>query len=172
MKSKRLVIFKEFQSILVVCPGCGEMHRLSELSLSYRGRIRHTWLDKLRENEDRIVRARDRFEEKRSEIRALAQKKAHRTASKQIPKLLKKCVPVIASHKYYPQDIKTLFDPIDFVVFDGMNQKDEVKKVILFDGPAHNRRRETIQKSIKTVVCKGNYEWRTLRLNIDGNMKG
>lgn len=171
MKSKHLTIFKDFQTVLIVCPECGEIHRLSELSLSYRGRVRHTWLDRLREEEIKIIRAEDRFEEKRSEIRAVAQKKAYKKASRQIPKLLKKCVPVIASHGYYPQDIKTLFDPVDFVVFDGMNKRDEVKKVILFDGPAHNRTREKTQKTIRTTIRKGNYEWHTVRIDEQGQIK-
>jgi len=170
MKSKRLTIFNEFQNVLVICPRCGEIHRLSELSLMYRGRIRHTWLDKLRGEEDKIARVEERFEEKRSEIRAIAQEKAYRKASRQIPMLLKKCVPVIASHGYYPQDIKALFDPVDFVVFDGMNKRDMVKKVVLFDGPAHNRQREIIQKSIKKVIRKGNYKWQTVRLNDSGKI--
>jgi len=165
MKSKSLAIFKEFQNIIVVCPECGEIHRLSELSLSYRGRARRTWLDKLSEEEGKILRAEDRFEEKRDAIRAIAQERAYRKASRQIPKLLRKCVPIIASHGYYPQDLKALFDPVDFVVFDGMNLKDQVKRVVLFDGPAHNKKREKIQKSIRKVLKKGNYNWHTIRLD-------
>jgi predicted Holliday junction resolvase-like endonuclease len=129
--------------------------------------VRRTWIDTLREREDSVVRAEERFEERRDEIREKAWEKGY----KQVPKLLKKCTPVICAHGYYPQDLKALFDPVDFVIFDGMNQKEKVKQVVFFDGPAHDRRREIIQKSMRKALKKGNYQWHTVRLDEAGRVK-
>lgn len=166
MKSSLISSFQDFQKVLVVCPGCGEIHRLSELKLSYRGRFRKTWLDELREEENKITRAEERFEEKKERIREEARGKGR----KQVPKLLKKCMPVICAHGYYPQDLKVLFDPVDFVIFDGLNLKENVRKVVFFDGPPYDRKREKIQKSIRATIKKGNYEWRTVKLDKEGHI--
>ena len=139
---------------------------MSELKLSYRGRVKRTWIDALWEKEEQMDRAEERFEEKRDEIRAKAQEKGY----KQVPKLLRKCTPVVCAHGYYPQDLKALFDPVDFVIFDGLKQKEKVTQVVFFDGPAHDKQRERIQKSIKKVIRKGNYEWETVKLDENGKL--
>ncbi len=166
MKPGILSDFQEFQKVLVVCPECGEVFRLSELKLSYRGKVKRTWLDELREKEKKVERAEELLEEQEEKIKEQAREKGR----KQLPKLLKKCVPVICAHGYYPQDLKALFDPIDFVIFDGMNLKQDVKRVVLFDGPAHNKIREKVQTSIQKVIKKGNYEWHTVKLDEEGRI--
>jgi predicted Holliday junction resolvase-like endonuclease len=166
VKNELISSFHDFQKILVICPACKQIHRLSELKLSYRGRAKRTWLDKLRDETEKVERAEEHFEEQRDEIKMKAQEKGRR----QLPGLLKKCVPVICAHGYYPQDLKAIFDPIDFVIFDGMNLKERVKRIVLFDGPAHDNKREKVQNSIKKVINKGNYEWHTVKLDDTGRI--
>ncbi|MGQ9465974.1 MAG: Holliday junction resolvase-like protein [bacterium] len=164
MKNDLLSEFQNFQKILVICPECKEVYRLSELKLFYRGKAKRSWLDDLRTRERKIERMEELLKEKWDAIRQKAQDKGR----KQLPKLLRRCVPIICTHGYYPQDLKPLFDPIDFVVFDGMNLKQKVKRVVLFDGPAYDKRREKIQKSIKKIIKKGYYNWHTVRLDQQG----
>lgn len=166
MKSELLASFHDFQRVLVLCPECGEIHRLSDMKLSYRGKPRYTWLDRIKGEMGKIERAEERFAEKKDEI----MRKSREKGQKQLPKMLRKCVPTICKHGYYPQDLKAMFDPVDFVIFDGMNQKMNVKQVVLFDGPAHGKRREKIQKSIKKVIKKGNYDWHTVKLDEEGKI--
>jgi predicted Holliday junction resolvase-like endonuclease len=153
--------FHQFQNILVVCPHCKRIHRLSEIKLSYRGKFRRTWLDDLEAREIKQDNAEDRFKENKKEI----QRKAQEKGRKQLPKILKRCAPVICRYGYFPQDVKALFDPVDFVVFDGMNLKENVNQVVLFDGPAFDKRREKAQDSIRKVIRKGNYDWNTVRID-------
>jgi predicted Holliday junction resolvase-like endonuclease len=166
MRNHLIDIFQDFQKVLIICPVCGEIHRLSELKLFYRGKAKLTWLDGIRTKEVKLERAEELFEENWDEIRKKAQEKGR----KQIPKLLKKCVPAICAHGYYPQDLKTLFDPVDFIIFDGMNLKEKVKRVVLFDGPPYDKRREKIQTSLKKVIKKGNYDWHTVKLDENGRV--
>ncbi len=166
MRTPVLAAFQDFQRILVVCPRCGGIHRLSELKLSYRAKPKRTWLDELRDKERRMDLAEERFEEQKAELRRRAQEKGRR----QLPSMLKKCVPIISRLGYYPQDLKPMFDLIDFVVFDGMTLRDSVRRLVLLDGPARDKRRERIQESVRRVLKRGNYEWRTVRLRADGTV--
>jgi predicted Holliday junction resolvase-like endonuclease len=166
MKNALISSFHEFQNVLVVCPECGEIHRLSELKLSYRGKVKRTWLDKIRDEEANLEAAEQRLKDKGDEIRLKAQERGR----KQLPAILKRCLPAICAHGYYPQDLKAIFDPIDFVVFDGMNLKGQVRRVVLFDGPAHDKAREKTQDSIRKVIRKGNYEWLTVKIDDQGKI--
>lgn len=166
MKAGLLSEFQNFQKILVICPDCKEVYRLSELKLFYRGKVKRSWLDNLRAKEIKVERMEQLLDEKWDTIRQKAQEKGR----KQLPRLLRKCMPVVCSHGYYPQDLKALFDPIDFVIFDGMNLKQNVKRVVLFDGPACDKRREKTQASIKKALNKGNYDWHTVKLDENGKI--
>lgn len=168
MKAPVLEAFQDFQRIMVVCPKCGGIHRLSEMSLSYRARPKPTWLDTLRRKEQKVTKAEERFEQKKEAMKEAARERGRR----KIPALLKKCVPGICRLGYYPQDVKAMFDPVDFIVFDGMSRQPSVRRLVLLDGPPDNRRRERIQRSLQKVVKQGNYEWRTIRLSDDGQMSG
>jgi predicted Holliday junction resolvase-like endonuclease len=166
MRTPILAAFQDFQRILVVCPRCGGIHRLSELKLSYRAKPKRTWLDELRDKERRMGLAEERFEEQKAELRQRAQEKGRR----HLPSMLRKCVPAVSRLGYYPQDLKPMFDPIDFVVFDGMTLRDSVRRLVLLDGPPCDKRRERIQDSVRRVLKSGNYEWRTVRLGTDGKV--
>ena len=41
--------------------------------------------------------------------------------------------PVFTPRRLNPDDAKVLFHPIDFVVFDGMKNADQVKRIVLLD---------------------------------------
>lgn len=166
MKSDLINSFQQFQNILVICPECGVIHRLSDLKLSYRGRVKRTWLDDLREMEFKMQKKEEKFQSEREAIKA-KEKEKHQ---KKIPQMIKKCIPFISSKGYYPQDLKTIFDPIDFVIFDGMTLKDDVEKVVFLDGPAKTKKRENTQNSMQQAIKKGNYDWRLVRLSNDGKI--
>jgi predicted Holliday junction resolvase-like endonuclease len=166
VKPPIVAVFEDFRNILGVCPCCGEVFRLSDLQLSYRGTPRRTWLDALEAAEDRQERAEERFEEREGAIRAAAQERGRR----QLPKLLRKAEPIFSVRGYYPQDAKALFDPVDFIIFHGMNREKDVKRVVLFDGPPGDKARERVQRSVRRALRAGNVSWRTVRLSKDGKI--
>ncbi|MFO7638155.1 MAG: hypothetical protein R6X14_02455, partial [bacterium] len=69
-------------------------------------------------------------------------------------------------------DMKAMFDPVDFVVFDGMSQKPALERLVLLDGPPRDKRRERAQRSMQKVLKKGNLEWRTVRVSDEGKIAG
>lgn len=167
MKPPLVRALEDFRNILGVCPHCGEVFRLTDIAISYHGRPRRSWLDSLEEDESRVARAEERFQEKLGAIREEARERGRR----QLPRLLRKAEPIFSCRGYFPQDAKALFDPVDFLIFDGMNRRARVDRVVLFDGPADSRARERVQRSIERAVRAGNYGWDTIRLGKDGRIQ-
>jgi predicted Holliday junction resolvase-like endonuclease len=161
-------MIQDFRHILGVCPCCGEIFRLTDLVISYRAEPAVTWLDKLEAAEDRQQRAEEKFAESEGRIRELAKARGRRA----LPRLLREAEPVFARRGYFAHDAKPLFDPIDYIVFDGMNAAPGVKRVVLFDGPALDPARERVQRSIRRALEAGNCEWRTVRMGKDGRIQG
>jgi len=113
-----------------------------------------------------VDRAEERFDDREAKLRDLARERGRR----RLPRIMRKAESIFSPRGFYPQDAKPIFDPVDFVIFDGMNQTDSVRRVVLFDGPPDSRSREKLQRTIGRTVRQGNYEWRTVRLSKQGKI--
>jgi predicted Holliday junction resolvase-like endonuclease len=167
MKSPLVATLQDFRRILGVCPCCGEIFRLSDLTIAYRAKPPVTWLDRLEAAESRQQRAEDEFADEEQRIRELAKERGRQA----LPRLLREAEPVFACRGYFAHDAKPLFDPVDYVIFDGMNAAPGVRRIVLFDGPALGHARERVQRSIQRALEAGNYEWRTVRMGKDGRIR-
>ena len=91
--ARLLDTFQAFSGILVICPCCGELLRVAELSLRYTGKFERTVLDELRQHEKRfekkqeaLDRQLDRFEAKEDALRRAAAERDLRAQAKQLCK--------------------------------------------------------------------------------------
>jgi Predicted secreted endonuclease distantly related to archaeal Holliday junction resolvase len=69
-----------------------------------------------------------------------------------------------------PDDIKAIMDPVDFVVFDGLNQGKQVQSVTFLAKPT-NPQLQNVTDSIKTAVSRGSYDWEVARITTTGKVK-
>jgi predicted Holliday junction resolvase-like endonuclease len=71
-----------------------------------------------------------------------------------------------------PDDAKVIFNPIDYIVFNGMNgEAKTINNIVLLDRERTDKGSQKIQRSIEKAVESGNYEWKTIRINDDGELK-
>lgn len=106
-----------------------------------------------------------KYDEKEQALR----EKALAAGQKAARKRLKRIAGPFVRRKIDPQDVKVLFDPIEFVAFRGMCDGG-VKAVSLIDRPAANKERQKVQDSVSRAVEKGNYEWQELRIDGEGRV--
>jgi len=159
--------FQTFRRILCICPCCGDMMRLSDLHLKYPGKAPKTWLDKF---ESKLLAQENRenlFREKEGEMR----KKSIERGRKKVPKLIKKCLcPEFKKISYNPYDIKAIMHPVDFIVFDGLNDKVAVENVTLLSRKASNQDQNAILKSIRKTIDQKKYDWKVARITTEGEV--
>ena len=149
-----------------MCPKCKVLMRLNELNITFDGKMQETWLDKYQVKEDTVQQIENDFYEKEKEYR----KKGTEKGRKQIPKIVEKSMDrKIAALKLDPFDIQPVLHPIDFVVYNGMNDN-KMKDVILLSKKSTNKQMDKIQKSITKAVKTKSYEWKVARVTIDGQI--
>ena len=112
----------------------------------------------------------DKLEEKHSQILDEVIKKSREAGNKSAKRMLKKIDPVFSGRGIDPQDVKVIFDPIEYVVFDGMHKK-AIKKIELLGRKPKNKKEENIEKSINKAIEKGDYNFKVLRIDKDGNIE-
>lgn len=154
----------EGRRVFSVCPRCGAVHRLSELALAKRGEHETDWLDELRGQRQGLEGTLAGLEEQRKGMVAEARRRAE---VEELPQLLRRAAPAFDGTSIDPRDVRILFHPVEFAVFEGMNSGDGVRGVTLL----HLGRGGALVEGIGAAVERGNVGWRTIRVDDDGNVR-
>ncbi len=167
MATDNLIKFFQLQrQIFGVCPHSGTLFRLSDCNIYVKKKPKPDWMQKVDEEQDRIDKAKERLESKENEIK----EKAREAGRKEANKVVKKLDTIFNPLRLNPDDSKVLFHPVDFIVFNGM-KAGKMKNLILMDKEKKAAGDKQLQRSIDKVVEKGNYEWVTLRIEENGNIR-
>lgn len=157
----------ESRHIFIVCPRCEEVCRLSDARVSYRGAYREDWLDRIQRQEERLDRAEERFEERRGEIK----ESAIRRGRLALRRIIRRALPGLSGQGLEMRDVKTILDPVRFVVFDGLERwGDRVRRVLFLAGAPRGRAEAAVQESLRRTIRSERFEWRTLPVDARGRV--
>ena len=159
--------FQEFRKILCVCPGCRDLIRVSDLRLKVKGPAPKTWLDEYEKMSQAMDLKEEKFGEKEGRLRELAVEKGRKEAQKVFNKSIS---PAFKALKYDPFDVKAILNPIDFIVFKGMNSKETISNIVMLSKKCGNATLNTIRKQVDTAITKKKYEWQVARIDDKGSI--
>jgi predicted Holliday junction resolvase-like endonuclease len=159
-------VFGEIGHVLGLCPHCASLFYLSEARPYLAGKQPHTIVDELRAQERRL----DRAEERLNEIEATLREKAADAGLRAAKRALKRIDRMFSGGGYNPHDVKVIFDPVPYVIFNGMGAG-STREIILLAKPPESTATERLQNSIKQAVKEGNLEFRTLHVDREGKVK-
>jgi predicted Holliday junction resolvase-like endonuclease len=164
------------QEILAICPccGCGKVFRLVEgrfifpqrpLRLSeYSDLV--TLENNLRRREERLQTAEEDFNAEMKEKKEQLAKRGQRQAKRK----LKQIDPVFSAGGIDPQDVKVIFDPVEYLIFHGLN-RDNVRLLEFVSRQPNSKCQEATINSIDRVIKNGDVSFETLRLKDDGTFE-
>ena len=156
--------YQELRTILCICPCCGEMVRVSDLRLSVEGKAPKTWLDEYEAELQRLASKQAEFEETAGEVRAAAIERGRQIVVERACECLDSS---ISRFKYNPYDIKALFHPADFIVFNGLNDESLSDVSFLCRASAVT----PVQESLKTAIEAQRYDWKVARMTDEGGVE-
>lgn len=161
-------VFQSFRTILCVCPCCGDIVRLSDLHLRVKGAAPKTWLDTHESKVKGIEEKEAAFEEKEQMLRDAAVERGR----KRVPKLICKCIDSdIAKLKYHPYDIKAVYHPVDFVVFNGLDRKEKLDDITFLSRKTTSEMLNNLRASVESAISREKYDWRVARVSIEGKVE-
>ncbi len=159
--------FSELRKILCICPCCGEIVRVSDLHLKVKKPIIKTWLDTYEAKIIAMNKQEEKFNEKEQKIRDVAVEKGRNEAKKIVDNVI---LPIFRKLKLNPFDVKPILSPIDFLVFDGMTEKEKIKNIIFLSKTSKIEYLNLMRKQIKDIISKKNYTWQIGRIDDLGNL--
>ena len=166
--------FHAFSGILVICPCCGELLRLAELSLRYTGKFEHTILDELRQHQRRLEKKQEAFDRKLDRFNNVEQQLREAAAQRgrnRMKQIIRTIDPSMSKLDYDPQDIKVIAYPVDLIVFDGLNGGGGRIKNVIFVARSKTASCQGVRRCVARALEKGNYLWETVRVGVDGKVE-
>ena len=161
--SDPLLFIRESRHIFDVCPICGVVHRLNDLQIARKGRYPPDWFDKIEERHDRLVMRLTALESRKKEYQQAAIEQAEAV---ELPKLLQKVAPTFIKWKTNPRDVRTIFNPVEFLIFDGLSSGEGVRSVSL----VHVGERTGVIRAIEKAIEQKEFGWKTLHVDDYGTV--
>jgi len=158
--------FQMYRKILVVCPCCGQFHRLSELNIKSAKPVK-TWLDDYKKRERFLDKQIENFESSEGDVRKTKVKKGRSAAQRAYLRVID---PKLKKYARNPHDLKTIYDPIDYVVFKGMNDEKKIEDVLFLAKSARNPELNKIRAQVKKAIKQKSYQWKVARISDTGRV--
>ncbi|MDR3611400.1 MAG: Holliday junction resolvase-like protein [Ignavibacteriaceae bacterium] len=138
------------------CPCCEEPIKLKDAGLFFLDDfsdeaevLYKEYLADLKERREELKRMKENISTK-SEIGAKAVNLGF---------IMERIAPSLKSFKFFKNDCRSLFDPIDYIIFEGLESNNQVSKIIFSDIKTGNAKLTQKQKQIKKVVEKKKVEF-------------
>ena len=77
--------------------------------------------------------------------------------------ILERLVLTFDNFNFNRNDCRSLFDPIDYVIFEGLTQKQKVEKIIFVDIKTGTARLTSTQRSVKSLIEDKKVEFKTYK---------
>ena len=162
------------QRLIALCPHCDELFQILHARFIFPSRDpgRCEYADLLAMQsatvrlDGRLARAQERQVSVLEELRADATAQGQRQARRQLLKIDQ----VFSAKRINLQDVKVLFDPVDYVVFHGLNGSG-VKEIRFVNHEPESREDERLVKTIAKVIRAGDVGFSILRVNKDGSIE-
>lgn len=144
-----LIRFLKTQDFKALCPNCDETIALKNSTL-------FSLEDFPDEAKEMITEAKATIRERKESLMAQSKNKKARientTKSVNMGFILERLAPVLDHFPFDRNDCRSLFDPIDYVIFEGLHQHGKVNKILFVDIKSGAAKLKNSQKAIKQKI--------------------
>lgn len=157
IKSKEIILTLRKGNFFAECPCCGEEINLKTNSLFDGDNFTPDALD-IYHQQLEIVKAKKEALKKLKEVGATKSQTGAKAIN--IGFILERIAPTLDSFRFRHNDCRSLFDPIDYVIFEGLSSKNHVDKIFFVDIKTGASKLSKKQREIKTVISEGKVEFK------------
>ena len=144
-----LINFLQQNGFKANCPTCGEGIKLKDSSLFSVDNFNAQAKQLLNEKKEELKIQRDAISKKKSSTQ---QRVETTTNSVNMGFILERLAPVLEHFPFDKNDCRSLFDPIDYVIFEGLQKTGKVQKIFFVDIKSGKAKLKANQKAIKQMI--------------------
>jgi predicted Holliday junction resolvase-like endonuclease len=140
------------------CPcGCGEEIKLKDTDLFYLDNFTSSGKEAQKKLVDHLKQQRFDLKEREKNMSTKPQITAKAV---NIGFILERIAPTFKTFRFEHNDCRSLFDPIDYVIFEGLHKKGKVEKIIFTDIKTSAARLKPNQKEVKNLIVNKKLEFK------------
>lgn len=152
-----LINFLQQNGFKANCPTCGEDIKLKDSSLFSVDNFNAQAKQLLNEKKEELKIQRDAISKKKSSTQ---QRIETTTNSVNMGFILERLAPVLEHFPFDKNDCRSLFDPIDYVIFEGLQKTGKVQKIFFVDIKSGKAKLKANQKAIKEMIEQKKVEFK------------
>ncbi len=154
---QNLINFLQQNGFKANCPTCGEGIKLKDASLFSLDNFNAQAKQLLNEKKEELKIQREEISKKK----ATTQKRVETTTgSVNMGFILERLAPVLEHFPFDKNDCRSLFDPIDYVIFEGLQKTGKVQKIFFVDIKSGKAKLKVNQKAIKQMIEQKKVEFK------------
>ena len=170
----------DFQMVLGVCPCCSDVFRLADCKMETstfssdedefsKVKDERRIVEKMEDQLRRQIETLGLYEEDINAKMAEFKKDAKESGRKEAKERLKKIDPQFSGKDIDPQDVRVLFDPVEYVVFSNMSGEG-LDKIKLLGREPKSAIEEKVLKSIDETIVRGDVDFQVISVDEDGEV--
>ena len=159
--ARRLIDTLTSKKFYAECPSCAKTFRLRDAGLFYQDDFTPQ-AKKL--YEERLAQLAERRRELREARRRIPSSSEVTAQAVNIGFILERIAPILGQFRFQRNDCRALFDPIDYIIFEGLSSKGIVSRILFTDIKTGAAGLTSRQKEIRTLVEHKKVEWDTYSL--------
>ena len=156
MKPKQII--EKLQDYQSQCPYCDSKLNLSEVELFDDKNFGTNSLQYYEQELKKVQKTKERLE---GYVKNNFDWLVKNTSSTNFGFIMERIVLTFDSFNYNHNDCRPLFDPIDYIIFEGLTEKGYVENITFVDIKTGNARLKDGQKQIKQTILDKNVKFRT-----------
>ena len=154
---QNLINFLQQNGFKANCPTCGEGIKLKDASLFSVDNFNAQAKQLLNEKKEELKLQREAISKKKSSTQ---QRVETTTNSVNMGFILERLAPVLEHFPFDKNDCRSLFDPIDYVIFEGLQKTGKVQKIFFVDIKSGKAKLKANQKAIKQMIEQKKVEFK------------
>ena len=159
-EAKEIIRTLEENNFYVECPCCGEPILLKDAGLFYLDDFSP---DAEKLFQQKLQECKIREKEIREERKAISRRSETATTTINIGFILERIAPIMRDFCFDRNDCRSLFDPIDYIIFEGLSKKNSVSKILFTEIKTGKARLNDHQKEIRALVERKRVTWETYK---------
>ena len=152
-----LINFLQQNGFKANCPTCGEGIKLKDSSLFSLDNFNVQAKKLLNEKKEELKIQREEISKKKS---ATQKRVETTTGSVNMGFILERLAPVLEHFPFDKNDCRSLFDLIDYVIFEGLQKTGKVQKIFFVDIKSGKAKLKSNQKAIKQMIEQKKVEFK------------
>lgn len=141
-----LSVVKAENEIGGYCPSCHELFRLNDVGLFFIPDRREDFLDAIRKKERELEQNLD------SQLVLAREDAIKRSRSALMGKLFETVRPYLPGFSYNPNDLRAIWQPVDFVCFNGLALRRQVDSITFIEIKTGRSQLTPVERSIRRVI--------------------